>query len=48
VAAVPLAFRTASDATGHPIVFEPEGGDGGNNDSAIAWNNLDWGYWSGR
>lgn len=24
VAAVPLAFRTASDATGHPIVFEPK------------------------
>lgn len=43
--AVPRAFRAASDATGHPIVFEPEGGDGGENDPAIAWNNLGWGYW---
>lgn len=43
--AVPFAFRTASDRTGHPIVFEPEGGDGGNSDPAIAWNNLGWGYW---
>ena len=43
--AVPLAFRTASDQTGHPIVFEPEGGDSGENDPAIGWNNLVWGYW---
>lgn len=43
--AVPPAFRAASDATGHPIVFEPEGGDGGANDLAIAWNNMGWGYW---
>lgn len=43
--AVPLAFRTASDKTGHPIVFEPEGGNGGDSDPAIAWNNLGWGYW---
>ncbi|MGH9396464.1 MAG: formylglycine-generating enzyme family protein [Terriglobia bacterium] len=43
--AVPLAFRAASDATGHPIVFEPEGGDSGKSDPAIAWNNLGWGYW---
>lgn len=43
--AVPRAFRAASDATGHPIVFEPEGGDGGESDPAIAWNNLGWGYW---
>jgi gamma-glutamyl hercynylcysteine S-oxide synthase len=42
---VPLAFRSASDKTGHPIVFEPEGGDGAESDSAIAWNNLGWGYW---
>ncbi len=45
MAAVPLAFRAASDQTGHPIVFEPEGGDSGNSDPAIAWNNLGWGYW---
>jgi iron(II)-dependent oxidoreductase len=43
--AVPLAFRAASDKTGHPIAFEPEGGDGGESDPAIAWNNLGWGYW---
>lgn len=42
---VPLAFRTASDKTGHPIAFEPEGGDGGSNDAAVAWNNMGWGYW---
>ena len=42
---VPLAFRIASDKTGHPIVFEPEGGNSGENDAAIAWNNLGWGYW---
>jgi iron(II)-dependent oxidoreductase len=45
MAAVPLAFRAASDATSHPMVFEPEGGDSGNSDPAIAWNNLGWGYW---
>ena len=43
--AVPLAFRSASDQTGHPIAFEPEGGDSGEDDPAIAWNNLGWGYW---
>jgi formylglycine-generating enzyme required for sulfatase activity len=42
---VPLAFRSASDATGHQVVFEPEGGDAGDNDAAVAWNNLIWGYW---
>ncbi len=44
--AVPLVFRDASDKTGHPIAFEPEGGDTGENDVAIAWNNLGWGYWN--
>jgi len=43
--AVPPVFRSASDRTGHPIVFEPEGGAGGELDVAIAWNNLAWGYW---
>ena len=42
---VPHIFRTASDKTGHPIVFEPESGNPGDNDVAIAWNNLGWGYW---
>jgi iron(II)-dependent oxidoreductase len=44
--AVPRAFRTASDQTGHPIVFEPEHGDAGENDPAIGWNNVVWSYWS--
>lgn len=43
--AVPHVFRTASDRAGHPIALEPEGGDSGNSDPAIAWNNLGWGYW---
>jgi formylglycine-generating enzyme required for sulfatase activity len=43
--AVPPAFRAASDATGHPIAFEPENGANSDTDFAIAWNNLTWGYW---
>jgi len=39
---VPRAFRTASDALGHPLALEPEGGPP---DEALAWNNLTWGYW---
>ncbi|HZP02186.1 MAG TPA: formylglycine-generating enzyme family protein [Terriglobia bacterium] len=39
---VPRAFRLASDATGHPLALEPEGGPA---DEAIQWNNLSWGYW---
>jgi formylglycine-generating enzyme required for sulfatase activity len=39
---VPRAFRTASDAAGHPLALEPEGGPP---DEALAWNNLTWGYW---
>ena len=39
---VPRAFRVASDATGHPIALEPEGGP---SDEAAQWNNLTWGYW---
>ncbi len=39
---VPRAFRAASDATGHPLALEPEGGPP---DEALAWNNLTWGYW---
>ena len=33
--AVPLAFRIVSDKTGHPIVFEPEGGNTGDNKDAV-------------
>ena len=32
---VPLAFSTAADKIGHPLVFEPEGGP---SDEALAWN----------
>lgn len=39
---VPQAFRAASDATGHPLALEPEGGPP---DEMLAWNNLTWGYW---
>ena len=41
---VPLAFRKASDATGHPLAFEPEGAPE-NPGEALAWNNMSWGYW---
>jgi len=38
----PMAFRTASDATGHPLAFEPENLTV---DLGLPWNNLSWGYW---
>ncbi|MCL5006144.1 MAG: formylglycine-generating enzyme family protein [Acidobacteria bacterium] len=41
---VPLAFRKASDATGHPLAFEPELSLE-NPSEALAWNNMSWGYW---
>ncbi len=40
---VPRAFREASDAIGHPLVLEPEGGVA--SDEMLAWNNMTWGYW---
>ncbi len=40
--AVPRTFRTASDATGHPLALEPEDLT---NDLGLEWNNLSWGYW---
>jgi iron(II)-dependent oxidoreductase len=39
---VPLAFSLAADATGHPLVFEPEGSP---SDEALAWNVLTWGQY---
>ncbi len=39
---VPLAFSTASDKVGHPLVFEPEGGP---SDEALAWNVMTWGQY---
>jgi len=40
---VPRAFRTASDATGHPVIFEAENPPWA--DEGIMWNNQSWGYW---
>jgi gamma-glutamyl hercynylcysteine S-oxide synthase len=40
---MPRTYRTASDATGHPLAFEPEGQLG--SDEMINWDNLSWGYW---
>ena len=39
---IPLAFRTASDQTGHPLALEPEDATV---DLGLPWNNLTWGYW---
>jgi formylglycine-generating enzyme required for sulfatase activity len=40
---VPRSYRTASDAGGHPLVFEPEGYP--DSDEALNWDNMSWGYW---
>ena len=40
---LPLAYRKAADAAGHPIAFEPEGSP--QDDGMLAWNNQSWGYW---
>ncbi len=40
---VPRSFRTASDATGHPLVFEPEGYP--ESDEMLNWDSMTWGYW---
>ncbi len=40
---LPRTYRTASDATGHPVVFEPEGGPSA--DEGLNWNTMSWGYW---
>jgi len=39
---VPLAFSLAADATGHPLVFQPEGLP---SDEALAWNLMSWGQY---
>jgi gamma-glutamyl hercynylcysteine S-oxide synthase len=41
---IPRAFRTASDATGHPLALEPEHAFPAPFE-ALAWNNMEWGYW---
>jgi formylglycine-generating enzyme required for sulfatase activity len=43
-AGLPRAYRTASDETGHPLVFEPEDAPGA--DEGLIWNNQSWGYWA--
>jgi formylglycine-generating enzyme required for sulfatase activity len=40
---VPLAYRVASDRTGHPLALEPEGRLGSL--EMLAYNCLSWGYW---
>jgi formylglycine-generating enzyme required for sulfatase activity len=40
---IPRAFREASDRTGHPLVFEPEGYP--RSAEMLAYNNMSWGYW---
>jgi hypothetical protein len=40
---MPRAYRTASDQSGHPVVFEPEGSPRA--DEQLMWNNQSWGYW---
>lgn len=40
---VPRTYRAASDATGHPLVFEPEGYP--DSDEMLNWDNMTWGYW---
>jgi formylglycine-generating enzyme required for sulfatase activity len=41
---LPRAYRTASDKSGHPVVFEPEGSP--TSDEGLIWNNLSWAYWT--
>ncbi|MFY9647012.1 MAG: SUMF1/EgtB/PvdO family nonheme iron enzyme [Terriglobales bacterium] len=41
---IPRAFRTASDAVGHPLALEPEHAFPSPFE-ALAWNNMSWGYW---
>src|SRR5580698_10241630 len=37
---LPRTYRTASDATGHPIVFQPEAAPAA--DEGLMWNNQSW------
>jgi formylglycine-generating enzyme required for sulfatase activity len=40
---MPRTYRAASDAAGHPLVFEPEGYP--DSDEMLNWDNMTWGYW---
>jgi len=39
---VPLSFSQAADATGHPLVFQPEGPPA---DEGLSWNLMSWGQY---
>jgi iron(II)-dependent oxidoreductase len=41
---LPRAYRTASDKSGHPVAFEPEGAPAA--DEGLIWNNMSWAYWN--
>jgi formylglycine-generating enzyme required for sulfatase activity len=41
---LPRAFRVASDATGHPLAFEPQLGPQSLGEE-LAWDNLSWDDW---
>ncbi|MYM95234.1 SUMF1/EgtB/PvdO family nonheme iron enzyme [Rugamonas sp. FT81W] len=41
---LPLDYRTASDATGHPVALEPELAF--KDDGMLAYNQQSWGYWT--
>ena len=41
---LPRAYRRASDQTGHPVIFEPEGAPQA--DEGLMWNNQSWAYWT--
>jgi iron(II)-dependent oxidoreductase len=40
---IPHSYREASDATGHPVILEPENALAG--DEMLNWDNMSWGYW---
>src|ERR1700690_3084666 len=41
---LPRAYRTASDKSGNPVVFEPEMPPA--SDDGLIWNNQSWAYWN--
>ena len=40
---LPRSYYSASNAIGHPLVFEPEGYP--DSDEMLNWNSMSWGYW---
>ena len=40
---IPVEFRDAADAVGHPLALEPECQM--QDQAMIAWNIMSWGYW---